>query len=264
MAHHFFLPGRINPGEPAVLEGENAHHALRVLRLKEGETITLADSSGQGYLAEVAACRGDRVIAAIKSARADPEPGVKVTLYQGWPKGDKLDLIIEKCTELGVARIVVLATERSVPRPGQQACEQRRQRWQQKARAAACQSRRHRIPVVEGPLELTCALAAHPAGSLLLVPWEEEPARNLQVLFTRTLTEPSPAIATPFPSSAPTTGVPELALLIGPEGGLSAAEIDLARRHGGLTITLGPRILRTETAALACLAAMMYALEELG
>ncbi|KYH31016.1 16S rRNA (uracil(1498)-N(3))-methyltransferase [Neomoorella mulderi] len=246
MAHHFFLPALIVPGEPAILEGENAHHALRVLRLRVGEAISLADNSGRGYLAEIIAIQKDRVVAAIKAPLESPEPRVKVTLYQGWPKGDKMDFIIEKCTELGVARIVVLVTERSIPRPDPQACTRRRERWQQKAHAAARQSRRHLIPAVDGPLELEAALAGLKPGTLLLVPWEEERSRDLRSIL--------PAV----PEEQ------ELALLIGPEGGLSRAEIDLARKFGGLPITLGPRILRTETAGLVCLAAVMYALGELG
>ncbi|WP_258360270.1 16S rRNA (uracil(1498)-N(3))-methyltransferase [Moorella sulfitireducens (nom. illeg.)] len=245
MAHHFFLPVPVFPGETAVLEGENAHHALRVLRLRVGETISLADSRGQGYQAEVVAIHKDRVVAAVKAPLESPEPRVKVTLYQAWPKGDKMDLIVEKCTELGVARIVVINTERSIPRPDREACARRQERWQQKARAAASQSRRHLIPAVEGPLELSEALAGLDQDTLLLVPWEEERSCNLKSVL-----EASP-------------GVQELAVLIGPEGGLTRAEVDLARKFGGRSVTLGPRILRTETAGLVCLAAIMYALGEL-
>ncbi|APC07707.1 16S rRNA (uracil(1498)-N(3))-methyltransferase [Neomoorella thermoacetica] len=246
MAHHFFLPIVVAPGETVLLEGENAHHAIRVLRLRQGESITLADSNGQGYRAEIVAITEGRVAAAIKDPLASPEPRVRVTLYQGWPKGDKMDLIIEKCTELGVDRIVVLATERSIPRPDQQTCARRRERWQQKAHAAARQSRRHRIPAVDGPLGLAEALVKLRPDTLLLVPWEEERTRDLK------------SILATVPADR------ELALLIGPEGGLSRAEVDLACRFGGLPLTLGPRILRTETAGLACLAAIMYAMGELG
>lgn len=265
MAHHFLVPAPINPAVPAILEGENAHHALHVLRLRPGEAITLADSNGQGYLAEIVALQQDRVVAAIKSTLASPEPRVKVTLYQGWPKGDKMDFIIEKCTELGVARIVVLATERSIPRPDREACGRRQQRWQQKAHAAARQSRRHRIPAVDGPMQITEALAGHKPGSLLLVPWEEERSRSLKAILDAATAE-APATATPPwpPPGAGATGVRELALLIGPEGGLTPGEVEQARQFGGLTVTLGPRILRTETAGLACLAAIMYALGEMG
>jgi len=246
MAHHFFLPEKIDPGEPVTLEGENAHHARNVLRLRTGDGISLADSTGQGYTAAIMAVQKGRVVVRVKALLASPEPRVKVTLYQGWPKGDKLDLIIGKGTELGVDRIEVLVTERSIPRPQQGAVGRRRERWQQKALAAARQSRRHLIPVVNGPLELKAALAGIKPGTPLLVPWEEERTRSLKSVLETV------------------TGKQELAVLIGPEGGLSPAEIDLICGHGGIPVTLGPRILRTETAGLVCLTAIMYALGELG
>ncbi|MGI9860785.1 16S rRNA (uracil(1498)-N(3))-methyltransferase [Moorella naiadis] len=246
MAHHFFLSTVAAPGEMVLLEGENAHHAVRVLRLRRGENITLADSGGRGYRARIASVNGDRVAVEVTEPLASTEPSLRVTLLQGWPKGDKLDLIIEKCTELGVARISVLTTERAVPRPDPAAAARRRERWQQKALAAARQSGRHRIPEVSGPLGLLEALAGLAPGSLLLVPWEEERSLGLRDVLARL-----PAVT-------------EVTLLVGPEGGLSPAEIELIRNYGGRPVTLGPRILRTETAGLACLAAVMYALGDLG
>lgn len=246
MAHHFFLPEKIDPGGPVTLEGENAHHARNVLRVRKGDSITLADSTGQGYTAAVVAVQKERVVVRVKALLASPEPRVKVTLYQGWPKGDKLDFTIEKSTELGVDRIEVVVTERSIPRPHQGAIGRRRERWQQKALAAARQCRRHLVPVVSGPQELPAALNAIQPDTLLLVPWEGECTRSLKSVMETVMEKQ------------------KLAVLIGPEGGLSPAEIDLARSHGGIPITLGPRILRTETAGLVCLAAIMYALGELG
>lgn len=245
MAHHFFLPGKIDLGVPVTLEGENAHHARNVLRLRPGDRITLADSTGQGYMAAVVAVEKGRVVVSLKTPLASPEPRLQISLYQGWPKGDKMDFIIEKNTELGVAQIGVLVTERSIPRPDQGVIGRRQDRWQQKALAAARQSRRHLIPPVNGPLDLAAALAAIKPGTLLLVPWEQEHACNL-----RTVLE----------TSAVKQGV---AVLIGPEGGLSPAEINLISAHGGIPVTLGPRILRTETAGLVCIAAIMYAMGEM-
>ncbi|MBE3573441.1 MAG: 16S rRNA (uracil(1498)-N(3))-methyltransferase [Moorella humiferrea] len=246
MAHHFFLSVPVNPGDTAVLEGENAHHALRVLRLGVGDTVTLADGRGRGFLGEIVDVQKDRAIVMIKNSLQSPEPRVKITLYQGFPKGDKMDFIIEKCTELGVTRIVVLTTERSIPRPDTKALMRRRERWQQKARAAAGQSRRHLIPPVDGPVELQTALANLKPGTLLLIPWEEEKCRTLRSAL------------------AGFQGTGEIAVLIGPEGGLSQTEVLLAQSFGGVPVTLGPRILRTETAGLVCLTAIMYALGELG
>ncbi|NLW08206.1 MAG: 16S rRNA (uracil(1498)-N(3))-methyltransferase [Clostridia bacterium] len=244
MVHHFFLPEIINPDKEVNLTGRNAHHAANVLRLRVGDRVTVADSSGQGYLATIRSLARDRVAITIEATVASPEPRIEVSLYQGWPKGNKLDLIIEKSTELGIARIEVLLTERSIPRPAPNALERRRQRWQQKALAAAQQSRRHFIPPVNGPSELPAALAAIRPGTLLLVPWEEEHSIGLKAVLEKATAS-------------------RLAVLIGPEGGLSPAEIALIRERGGIPVTLGPRILRTETAGLACLAAIMYAFGEM-
>ncbi len=246
MAHHFFLPHKINPNLPVVLEGENAHHARNVLRLRVGDTISLADGTGKGYEAGIIKVEKKRLVAEIKSLLANFEPRLQIGLYQGWPKGHKLDFIIEKNTELGVARIEVLITERSIPHPDQQTIKRRRQRWQQKALAAARQSHRLRVPPVNGPLELTTALPLLKPDTLLLVPWEQERKRTLKAVL-----EASKAKGQ------------EMAVLIGPEGGLSPVEIDFVSGYGGVPVSLGPRILRTETAGIVCLTAIMYAFGEL-
>ncbi|MDK2820902.1 MAG: rRNA (uracil1498-N3)-methyltransferase [Clostridia bacterium] len=246
MAHHFFLSYKVEANKPVVLEEENAHHAINVLRLREGEKITVADSEGKGYVAEIKSITKKQLLAEVISTLPNPEPPIKVVLYQGWPKGDKMDLIVEKCTELGIDSVVVVSTERSIPRPNPKSINRRRERWQQKALAAARQSRRHHIPIVKGPMNLSTALAGINPNCLLIVPWEKESSQSLKTILHN--------------QNKPL----EIGILVGPEGGLTTEEVELARSYGGKVVTLGPRILRTETAGIACLSAIMYSWGDLG
>ncbi|MDN5347499.1 MAG: rRNA (uracil1498-N3)-methyltransferase [Clostridia bacterium] len=245
MTHHFFLPG-IKSGRKAVLTGPDGHHAVRVLRLKAGEEVTLADGCGKCYRAEVVALKGGTVELNVLAELPGSEAPIEVILLQGLPKGDKMDFIIEKCTELGVGQIWVLQTERVIPKLDAAGERRRLSRWRRKAEAAACQSRRGRIPVVEGLYDLETALARLAPDTFLLVPWEKKGGLDLR-----------------YALDSVAAGRP-LAVLIGPEGGLSEREVEKARQAGGLVVSLGPRILRTETAGLVCLAAIMYELGDLG
>jgi len=243
MGHHFIVEASIDPASPVILTGSKAHHAFRVLRLRVGDKVSVADGQGSGYWAQIAHISPEKVVLEIRDRRPSPEPRHQVILIQGWPKGDKLDLIIEKGTELGVHSIFVVQTQRSIPRPPLEAQGRRKERWQRKALAAAQQSRRHWVPRIEGPLSLLQALDLLPPHTFLLVPWEEERQRDLRQALSLWEFQP-------------------VGLFIGPEGGFSQEEIEIIREKGGLTVTLGPRILRTETASLACLSVIMYVLGE--
>lgn len=239
------MPG-IREGLTAILTGPTGHHAARVLRLKAGERITLADGTGKCYWAEVVTVKGGDIELRVLSEFPGRETVLEVILLQGLPKGEKMDFIVEKCTELGVGQIWALQTERVIPQWDTTTQERRLKRWRQKAEAAARQSGRGRIPVIEGLYDLEVALARLPADTFLLVPWENESSLGLKSTLK--------AIASGR----------AVAVLIGPEGGLSEIEVEKARRAGGRVVSLGPRILRTETAGLVCLAAIMYELGDLG
>lgn len=246
MAHHFFIPGQHFKGGKVLLTGETGHHAARVLRLKAGEEITLADERGACFRGRVTAVLEGEVEAELLEDLPSAEPPLTVTLLQGLPKGDKMDLIIEKCTELGVKRIIPLLTERVVVRLDEKTALHKRERWQRVARAAAQQSRRCHIPAVELPRTLKEALAGLPADTLLLTLWEGERSLGLKEVLARV--SPSQPVA----------------LIVGPEGGLSWEEVKMACQAGGIPVNLGPRILRTETAGWACLTILMYELGDLG
>lgn len=239
MARFFVDPAAVQ-GDLVTLVGDDAHHAATVLRLKPGEPVTVLDGRGR-VLACVAEAVEKKAVAlrVTGEAHAAPPP-VAVTLYQALPKGDKLELVIQKATELGAARIVPVAAARSVVKIDPAKAEAKRARWQAIAREAAEQSERATVPAVEAPVPLKGV--ALPPGTLGLVLAEREGARTL-------------------PRELPAEPPAGLALFVGPEGGWDPAELAALAALGAIPVSLGPRILRTETAGLAALAIVMAAYE---
>jgi 16S rRNA (uracil1498-N3)-methyltransferase len=216
-------------------------HLLRVLRLRPGAALTLFNGSGGEYAAELlAAERGCARVRVQGHAGVERESPLHLTLLQGIARGERMDLIVQKATELGVTAIVPLACEHSVVRVEASALERRRERWQAVAIGACEQCGRNRVPIVHPISELAAACAAIAAAG----PGESEPLRLMLV----------PESADSLASLA--AGVRSAAVLVGPEGGLSGREQLLAQRAGFRACRLGPRILRTETAPLAALAAL--------
>ncbi len=211
------------------LEREEAQHLVRVLRLGVGDRFLAFDGSGQEVLAEILGTRPRVRARLLESRHPQVEPETAVTLYLALVKGERFDWAVEKATELGVSRLVPMATERTEVRvPG----EERQRRWQRLATAAAAQSGRVRVPEVAAPLSFFRAIgeAARLERAVLLAPGGQP-------------------LAGPWGAT--------LALLVGPEGGFSEAEHAAAASAGLATAGLGPRILRVETAALAALARVL-------
>ncbi|MDI6869947.1 MAG: 16S rRNA (uracil(1498)-N(3))-methyltransferase [Bacillota bacterium] len=242
----FFCAPEDRSGDWVTLPAAEARHALKVLRLGRGDRIAVLDGSGTEYEAVIEqagmAAGGEETLRArIVTARSRAtEPSLDLILLQGLPKGDRMDLIVQKATELGVSRIIPVLTERSVARPAVGKGEAKAARWQRVAQEAAKQAGRAVVPRVEPPQSLGAALRSLPAGCALIVPWEGERRRTLAEAVRRLAGGP-------------------VAVLIGPEGGLSEAEQAQAAEAGGLAVTLGPRILRTETAGLVTLTCLLYA-----
>lgn len=237
MIPRFYAPTLVAaPGSTVMLTEQAAHHAARVLRLRSGDAVTLFDGNGhewQGTLADV----GRTVSVAIQSTGSGiAEPNLKVTLVQALPGGDKMDWVIQKAVELGVHAIQPVAAKRSVVKLSGERAVKRNTHWQEVAVSACEQSGRNVVPQVLPLLELPNYLAtpaAIDALRFLLAPTGGQRLRDM-----------------PAPSGAVT-------LLIGPEGGFDEGEEAAARRAGFAPVLLGPRVLRTETAGLAALAAMM-------
>ena len=236
----FYIEGCGATGETARLLSEEARHAAQVLRLRPGEEVCVVDARGRRFSAVLEQVSREDCAVRLGEALPDNEPPVRVTLYQGLPKADKLDFIAQKLTELGAARIVPVKMERCVVKLDGRDGEKRRERLQKIAREAAKQCKRAIAPEICAPAgwkQLQDVLSSH---DLLLVPWED--ASGLGMNAVR---EMNP-------------GARDIGVVIGPEGGMSAAEVEALAALGAKPLRLGPRILRTETAAVtACALAML-------
>lgn len=230
------------------LEGDAHRYLTRVLRLPAGARVDLFDGRGTEVAATIAAVDARRVTLQLgERTTAAPRATAPVTLLQGLPRAERMELVVQKATELGAARVVPVRAARSAA--GQQG---RPERWEKIAREAARQSGRADWPAIAPVMTLEEAVAGLAPGGLRIVPWEEAPgARPLGGIL---------AVAT-APGTPPP---PTVTLLIGPEGGLTEEEVALATAAGFVIATMGPRILRTETAAIVAIALAQAALGGLG
>lgn len=231
------------PDDTAVITGGDARHIAQALRMRRGEKLVLCDCLGMDYDGEIERIEpggASVLVRVLGCCRSVSEPSLRVTLYQALPKQDKFDTVVQKAVELGVYRIVPVLSARCVSRPDEKAFAKKRQRWQKIADAAAKQSGRGILPQVGGLVHFSEAVreAAGQEGGISLLFYEGGGERILKLLRE---------------------GVSSAAAFIGPEGGFEPGEVALAQRAGVLRATLGPRILRTETAPIAALAAMMQA-----
>ena len=235
-AHRFYTPGDTITGATIQLSADESHHLSRVLRLREGTTVYAFDGEGREWECEVSASHKTASTLTIRHEVTTPvESPLQLTLAQALVKGDKFDLVVQKATELGVSRIIPLMTEQSDIRRAEERSEQRLQRWQRISLEALKQCRRRRLVTISNPLPFP-ALCREVAGQTTLL-LAERGGSSL------------PVIAAPSPG---------LTLCIGPEGGWSDRELELATTAGLTLVHLGPRILRTETAAIAAVSLAQY------
>ena len=234
--HRFYAePGVTGPNVP--LCEEDARHATRVLRMKLGECCEMF-VDGKRYAAEISAMGENGVQALLLSELPSTEAKLRVTLYQGLPKADKMELIVQKSVELGAACVVPVAMSRCVVQLDAKDGRKKQERWQKIAREACKQSGRCEMMQVEAPItfkQLLARLAGHQAA---IVPWEDARGYSLSHFHAE------------FPD------VTDLAIVIGPEGGMSEDEIARMKEASCQSVTLGPRILRTETAGLCAMSAL--------
>jgi 16S rRNA (uracil1498-N3)-methyltransferase len=226
--------------EPRItVSGEDVRHIRAVLRMKTGDELLLCDGRGTEYTAKITGMDRSAINAEITSRSKKDIQYPRVTLGQGLPKSDKMDWIVQKATELGVADIVPIITERTIVKVKDG--EKRKARWQKIAREAAMQSNRADIPRVDTVIALKDFLQIldPEPRTLLLLPWEEA-------------VEPIKGVLRQNP------GAKNIIVLIGPEGGFSKDEAGMAKGKGFAPVSIGPNILRTETAALAVLSMIGY------
>ena len=238
-----FFTDTIDPAsELLTLTDAQAQHA-RVLRLRPGETVTVCDGGGTEYLCTVERLTDAELLLRPTEASASLEPSVAVTLYVAFAKGDRLEHVIQKGTELGMAELVVFPVERCVSRPDEKSLPKKLERWQRIAASAAEQSQRGRIPQVRAVGSWAEVLREAAQVDLPVLFYENERARTFRAAIE----------AGRFRTAA---------LITGPEGGFAEKEVLQAEQMGLRVCTLGSRILRCETAPLCALAALMYAAGE--
>lgn len=230
--HRLFVPKE----QLQSIVGSDLHYVKDVLRLKPGDDLELFNGDGYIYHVKIETMTKAIITCQIINRKlAETEPKVKVTIAQALAKGQKMDFIVEKCTELGVNKIIPMVTERSLPK------QAKLERWHKLAKEAAEQCGRAIVPEVTTLHQFEGVLKLKDQYELALIPWEMEKELSLKAILK---------------------GLPQsILLLIGPEGGFSRQEVDLAIKSGFKPISLGKRILRTETAGLASLAAIMYELD---
>ncbi len=239
----FFISPDQASDDTIIVSGEDVRHIGAVLRMQPGDELVLCDAAGTDYRVRITGMDRTRIVTSVLERAVRSTSKLKITLGQGLPKADKMDFIVQKATELGAAAIVPLVTERTIMKVRDE--HKRAVRWQKICREAAMQSNRADIPII-GPVTAYAGYVEAmqvAAGTLLLLPWEEgtEPLRHVL-------------------QSAPS--VRNIIVLIGPEGGFSEKEVDLARGRGFRAVSLGPTILRTETAAVAVLSMIAYEFSE--
>lgn len=230
-----------------LIRGDDVNHIKNVLRANPGDKLTVSDGSGDVYSVCIESFENDRITATIIDIFTNKtEPPIDITLFQGVPKSDKMETIIQKCVELGVKKIVPVITERTVVKfKDLKDMESKTARWRRISLEAAKQCNRGIVPEVGMPVKLDKAYAASANYAVSLIPYENETYTSMRKYIDGYVSG-------------------SICIFIGPEGGFDEGEIEKAQQHGIKPVTLGPRILRTETAGSAVLSVLMYELGDMG
>ncbi|MBS7341485.1 MAG: 16S rRNA (uracil(1498)-N(3))-methyltransferase [Suilimivivens sp.] len=246
MYHFFVEPSQIQ-GNKIIITGKDVNHIKNVLRMKPGEEIAVSNGlDGKEYHCGIAEWYEDRIVCDLFFVKEEGvELASKIYLFQGLPKADKMELIIQKAVELGVYEIIPVASKRAVVKLDAKKAESKLIRWQAIAEAAAKQSKRGIIPKIKEVMSFQEAVAYSSCAQVKIIPYElaQGMERTKEIISGIRPGEP-------------------VAVFIGPEGGFAEEEIEMAMQAGIEPVTLGRRILRTETAGMAVLSVIMYHLEQ--
>jgi len=239
----FILPGCID-GNKVTIADQQAHQVKNVLRFRPGDQLIVLDNSGIEYQVQIVDIKPEQVMGeVIETRRCTNEVGIEIALYQAMLKGDKFEMVLQKCTELGIAAFVPVICERCVGRvPGSSKAD----RWRKIIAEAAEQSGRGKLPTLHDVIDFEHACEFAEGKSLL--PWEGEQVTGLRSVL----------------QSAKEEYLPRLNVFVGPEGGFSDREVAFARDRGVTPVTLGKLTLRAETAGLVATSAILYEFGELG
>ncbi|EJP21974.1 RNA methyltransferase, RsmE family [Lachnoanaerobaculum sp. ICM7] len=243
--YHFFVSEEQINGENAYIEGSDVNHIANVLRMKPGEELLISVRGDWDYLCKIVDIETDRVNLKVLESMEQRELPVNITLLQGIPKSDKLEMIIQKAVELGVSEIIPVKTKRVVVKIDEKKVDTKVNRWNAIAESAAKQSKRSIIPKVYEPMSIDNALEIVKDFGVKLIPYENADGidKTRRILDNMDKTK-------------------NIAVFIGPEGGFEESEVERIKNSGFEVITLGKRILRTETAGLALLSNIMIRLED--
>lgn len=245
--YHFFVEPEQIQGNRITITGKDVNHIKNVLRMKKGEEVSVSNGiDGKEYRCGIEELFEEKIICTLRFIKEDGlELPSKVYLFQGLPKSDKMEWIIQKAVELGVYEIIPVACKRTVVKLDEKKAKSKIIRWQEIAQAAAKQSKRDIIPAVKEVMTMKSAIAYSSRADIRVIPYE----------LAKDMAETRKIISNLKPGE-------DIAVFIGPEGGFEEAEIKAAMEEGIIPVTLGRRILRTETAGMTVLSWIMYQLED--
>lgn len=241
----FYVKNEQINNQKAFIIGDDVKHIKDVLRYKIGDNLNICDQNGTKYITKIVSFTKEQIDLCIEKICKDTsEPKIKVTLFQGMPKADKLEFIIQKSTEIGINEIVPVITDRVIVRLDEKNVLKKLERWNKIALEASKQSGRQKVPEVKKPINIKNFIENISKYDILLLPYECEKEQTIKAVL-KNLDKKCENIA----------------ILIGPEGGFSEDEIKMLNNENVKIVTLGPRILRTETAGIATLAMVLYELD---
>ena len=245
--HRFFVPQLF--AEEMYIEGVDARHISKVLRMQPGDKLQIVSDDGVSAMAEITAIASERVsVHCLEKLAESHEPRVRLVLAQGLAKGEKMDFIIQKAVEMGAYSVIPVAMEHSVVRLDGAKAAKKVERWQKIAESAAKQSKRDIIPQVQ-QVQSMAEMLANCDCETKIIAYECEDRLSLKATLK---------------AAEAAGGIKELLLIIGPEGGISEGELEMARQAGAVPVSLGRRILRAETAGLVAISAIFYETGDLG
>jgi 16S rRNA (uracil1498-N3)-methyltransferase len=245
--HKFFVNNENIVGHRILINGDDVNHIYRVLRLNRDDEILISSGNGKEYICKIVDVNKREVVCeVVESFDNTSEPPVNIILYQGLPKAQKMELIIQKCVEIGVVKIQPVLTQRVVVKTEGKDISNKLERWNKIAEEAAKQSNRGILPEVLPLISFEQAVEELKNMDLGLIPYEKEKSKGLKEVLEGA-------------SSAKTIGI-----LIGPEGGFEETEVSNCVEKGIIPVTLGPRILRTETAGLTVSSIVLYEIGDMG
>ena len=229
-----------------IIEGEDVKHISKVLRCRIGEELEVCDNNNNEYICEITNIDKNQVeLNILEKVDIQRESDLKIKVYQGLPKGPKMEMILQKLTEVGVDEIILVQTKRTVVKVDDKKEDKKLERWERIIYEAAKQSKRGKLPTLRGVLTFKEALADMKENDFNIAPYENEKTKSIKQAIKG-------------------VNINNIGIFVGPEGGFEETEIEAIEDIGGQSVSLGPRILRTETASLVASSIVLYELSDLG